>query len=269
MTESQSTDDLLETIDRASDEYDTRREREQERHEKKMATIEENAEETWEQIAEDAGLDAVDELHDEIRGLVETFIDLRKEIRVMTYKAITDDLSGGYNQKITVKNGKVYKYNRSRNASIDFMDLVNGYYRDDLEAALKQGTTAQKRKTILHGLNTIDAKISNLMELSSYSASTEYDGDDYDILEVRYKTRKHHSDRKNAFYIGLNQEERFRTGRKFSPVDRTPAGLKFLVQNRDEIIALQDQIREDYFTAIEDLMEVKDRLATDLPGDFE
>lgn len=277
-------DSLEEAVDNAVEEISERREQEKQRHQRKMNEIEEHEEEVMQDLHEQAGLPDVSDRHRELIGEAKEIKSIIKDVRSRVFGVISDNLSGGYpdvggyNSGITVKNGRVYKYNKQRNPEISFKSLVDGGYRDSIEEALQKGAP-DVADEVIHAFETInglsdgfspwwstDRSIEPVTRVKESSfRDKEYR---YDTLRVYYTTNP--SSSHGYGYIELKVENEDSVGRgdnwRTDPGDTDAETIKLLGQVTDDLPPVMDDVEQQMAETREAWETIRQRVDEDLPG---
>lgn len=273
--------EIVESVDSVVEEIETRREREEERHERKMNEIEEREEEMLESLFEEADLPGIEERHTELIEQAKEVKSIRANVRDRIFEVVSEHLSGGYPDVggykggITVKNGRVHKYNKRKNSKVGFNGLVDGGYRDALEEALQQDAP-DVADEIIHALDTI-RRLSDALRPSWSSEKTiepvtwvdtsryRDEEHEFDTLSVRYSSKWSQYDGYGYIKLSADESRHSRSKQKLDPTDRDPKTIKLLGQARDELPPLLDDAERKIMDTRETWVKIRQRVNEDLP----
>lgn len=276
MTKQQDADEqnLIREIVDVQDEIHVRKQREEERHVRKMDEIEDAKEEMLERLYAQAGLDIIGNQHSTLLNLRGEIVDTRKAVKDRFAGVISHYLDGGYDKRITVKKGWVYKYGRQNRANYSFRALAKDKAHKSLIEAFEQDAPDGVAGAVEHAFATV-GRFTDSYGVPTFSASMEVEPFtipdkrnrhelEIDEVEVKVHSRSGYGDRITIYLrdtdMGLHGGKSVST----HPTSRQPDEMKRLIRVRDEVLALMDDIQMDMEDALTGWQKAEHRINEDL-----
>lgn len=267
MEQKSQTDEVVEEIESVDEEYSTRLDREKSRHESKMSDIKEARETHMQDLQEQAGLDELAEQWEEIKETRDEVVDLEKSLSRFVKKSLNELHSGGFQEKITVKNGGVHKYGKKKRSSISAERLVSTY---------KRGTVDELIDHHLSGVEATQFKLAfdRIKEVEQFSSkgwgeTTEVDiGNDDVPMELKVYFKKTKYSRHGTEYI-RNSQNRYSSSDNIVPTTTNAEKMKFLIQHKNEVTELVDAVEERVNALRDTYEETLEAAQNDIPVDVD
>lgn len=261
------TPDVVAAIEDVREEVETRREREKERHQQKLADINEFEAERMDELAQRAGLDELTLVHEEITNLRDEILGQRREIKRYVGQAVNTLLpQGGYEKTITLKDGWVYRYGKKRNPSLPFTQVVEfkRRYGRALEALVEGALSDVEANAVKLAFSRLAED--NPYDTETWSRTVEVDHSKWNEIKLRYKKAEY--DRNRTEYVKFNTGSTY-SSESMAPDTRDPEDLAVLAAYSDEVLAMAEDIRAQLAAEKNRNTDTFEQLKQDLPVDPE